>query len=293
MSDVSILEVGSQSAPMMNMTSPEALSHVVEDVEEAPEPVKEPEKEEDEGKWAQRFAVLSKRERELQKKTKELKFAQENDDYKAYLAAKQSRNPIQALQSLGMSFQDAAQFVLNDQKHPEPTVEDQIKELKAQIAKQEEDRTSREQKAKEDYIQQTIDNHKAEIGKYIQSNSDKYELIAANDAQDTVYEVIEEYYNKFDKLIGIEEASQKVEDWLTERARSLFKLKKFQTQTSEQSVTPSEPVAQSRPPQPDIRPKIGMTLTNNAVSSQPARENLGLLTREESIKRAAAMLRYK
>ena len=293
MSDVSILEVGSQSAPMMNMTSPEALSHAVEAVEEAPEPVKEPEKEEDEGKWAQRFAVLSKRERELQKKTKELKFAQENDDYKAYLAAKQSRNPIQALQSLGMSFQDAAQFVLNDQKHPEPTVEDQINELKAQIAKQEEDRTSREQKAKEDYIQQTIDNHKAEIGKYIQSNSDKYELIAANDAQDTVYEVIEEYYNKFDKLIRIEEASQKVEDWLTERARSLFKLKKFQTQTSEQSVKPSEPVAQSRPPQPDIRPKIGMTLTNNAVSSQPARENLGLLSREESIKRAAAMLRYK
>lgn len=290
MSDVSILEVGSQSAPMMNMTSPAAA--IVQTVpEEAPEPVQEPVKEEDEGKWAQRFAVLSKRERELQKKTKELKSAQDNDDYKAYLSAKQSRNPIQALQSLGMSFQDAAQFVLNDEKHAEPTVEDQIKELKAQIAKQEDDRTAREQKSKDDYIQQTIDNHKTEIGKYIQSNNDKYELIAANDAQETVYEVIEEYYNKFDKLISIEEASGKVEDWLTERARSLFKLKKFQT--PEQSVTPIEPVAKSIPLQSDIRPKIGMTLTNNSVTSQPAKDNLGLLTRDESIKRAAAMLRYR
>lgn len=287
MSDVAVLDVA-QSAPVV--ASPEAP-----DLKEAaPEIIaeaKEPEKEEDEGKWAKRFAVLSKRERELQRKMQELKSAQENEDYKAFITAKQSRNPIQALQALGMSFKDAAEYVLNDEKHPEPTVEDQIKELKAQIARQEEERIERERKAKEEYHKQTIDNYKKEIGKYIQSNSDKYELIAANDAQDTVYEVIEEYYNKFGKVMDIEDASQKVEDWLTDKARALFKLKKFQT--IEQSAEPKEPVAQSRPLQTEIKPKIGMTLTNNAVTAQPSKENLGLLSRDESIKRAAAMIRFK
>lgn len=289
--DVLVQDVGA-SAPALNVVSPEPSVAINGQEVELPtkdEPEKEPEKkEEDEGKWAQRFAILSKREKELQRKAQELKAAQEAEDYKAFIAAKQSRNPIQALQALGMSFQDAAQFVLNDQKHPEPTVEDQIKELKAQIARQEEERALREEQEKQDYVKRTIDNHKRDIASYIKTNPDKYELILANDAQDTVFEVIEEYYNKFNKIMPIDEASQKVEDWLTERAQALLKLKKFQPVAQ---PTP-EPVAQSRP-LPQDRPKIGMTLTNAGVTAQPAKENLGLLSREESIKRAAAMLKYK
>lgn len=285
--DVLVQDVGA-SAPALNVVSPDLKTEEPAPVEpevKAEEPEK---KEEDEGKWAQRFAILSKREKELQRKAQEIKQAQEADDYKAFIAAKQSRNPIQALQALGMSFQDAAQFVLNDQKHPEPTVEDQIKELKAQIARQEEERTLREEQEKQEYVKRTIDNHKRDIASYIKTNPDKYELILANEAQDTVFEVIEEYYNKFNKIMPIDEASQKVEDWLTERAQALLKLKKFQPAAQ---PTP-EPVAQSRPLQQE-RPKIGMTLTNAGVTAQPAKENFGLLSREESIKRAAAMLKYK
>jgi hypothetical protein len=295
MSDVQVLDMG-QTASTTNAVNPDPVAPADKlagepEVSEAKEPEKKDD-DEDTGKWAQRFAVLSKREKELQRKMQELKAAQENEDYKSFMTAKQSRNPIQALQALGMSFQDAAQFVLNDQKHPEPTVEDQIKELKAQISRQEEERVLREEQEKQDYIQRTIDNHKRDIASYIKTNSDKYELIAANDAQETVFEVIEEYYNKFNKIMSIEEASSKVEDWLTDRARSLFKLKKFQPVHSDEQVQP-QAAPQARPQPTEIRPKIGMTLTNSGVTAQPGQGNLGSLSRDESIKRAAAMLRFK
>lgn len=255
--------------------------------EQEPLEVEPEKKEEDPDKWAQRFAVLSRREKELQRKAAELKSMQENEEFKAFVAAKQSRNPVQALQSLGMSFEDAARYVLNDGKEEPPSVEKQLAELKEQIAKAEQERISREEQARQEYIERTIDNHKREIGQYVQANADKYELIAANDAQETVFEVIQEYYNKYNKIMSIEEASDKVEDWLTDRARQIFKLKKFQQASQTEAPQETKTVA------PELKPKIGMTLTNSNVTAQPAKENLGLLSREESIRRAAAMIKFK
>jgi len=260
-------------------------------VADAPAPEVAPEieakKDEDPDKWAQRFAALSRREKELARKAAEVKALHENEEYKAYMTAKQSRNPIQALQSLGMSFEDAAKYVLNEGKQEPPTVEQQLQELKDQIARAEQERVSREEKARQDYLEQTIDNHKQEIGQYVQANADKYELIAANDAQETVFEVIQEYYNKYNKLMSIDEAADKVEDWLTDRSRQLFKLKKFQP------VTPTEEAQPETPARAEIKPKIGMTLTNSNVTAQPSKSSLDGLSRDEALKRAAAMIRFK
>ena len=51
----------------------------------------------------------------------------------------------------------------------------------------------------------------------------QYELIQANEANDIIYDVIEEHYNETGRILDIEEAAEAVESYLEEEAEKLLK----------------------------------------------------------------------
>lgn len=239
---------------------------------------------EESAEWNARFTALARKEKDLARKAAEIRQRDADENFKLFQAARQSKNPVQALQALGMTFNDAAQFVLNDGKEKPKTAEEKVEELRKSIEEMETKRQAEAARAQQEQIDFIINGHKQQIRETVDADSEKYEMIKANDAYETVFDVIEEYFNKNKVVLPIEKAAEHVENYLTEHAKKLLRLKKLQALPTETPAAPTQAAPKSTAPQ--------MTLTNRNVTAMPAKENLGRLSKEESIKRAAAMLRW-
>jgi hypothetical protein len=236
-------------------------------------------------KLSSRFAALTRKERELIKRERELKSQFDVPEYKTFQEAKKERNPIKLLQAIGMSYQDATDFVLNDQKH---TPDQNTRALQEKIDALERSMQDKEAKQEQERYDSIIGKHKSDIRTLVDSNAETYELIAANSAYDTVYEVIEEHFNSNGEILPIEQAAQYVESYLEDEAKKLLGLKK---------LAPKVPVTQGAnedTTKPDVKTpsRTSPTLTNNLISSQVAQPSDDRwLSDEESKARAAALLR--
>ena len=120
---------------------------------------------------------------------------------------------------------------------------------------------------------------KNEIESFVRSNNDKFELIEANEANDVVYEVIEEHYNETGKFLDIQEAAEAVESYLEEEAEKLLRLGKVRSKFNTGDIE-QEPRRQSQ-----------VTLSN--AHSAQANERVGRkLSEEESKREMARMLQW-
>jgi hypothetical protein len=239
-----------------------------------------------------RFAALARKEKHLverEKKTKEMEIKLQNFEKSIENIKK---DPMAALQQIGMTFEELAQAYIASQD-PEyvPTTEDKIKALEEKLSKKEQEeleaKKALETKTIEEeqkYLDEVVSNYKATIKAEVEANSEKYELIAANDAIDMVFEVVESYFADSGEVLDLQQALDSVESHLEEEAKKLLNLKKF----APKSV---EPKSQIKDSINDVQDKSSVTLTNQNISLAASPKPTGL-SREESLKRAASLIKW-
>ncbi len=143
--------------------------------------------------------------------------------------------------------------------------------------------TEREAKEQEQSLAAQISEAQKTVNGFIDGAGDEYELIRTNDAYDAVWSLIEKHYEETEELLDIKEAADHIETQLLENAKkhlNLNKIKKLmETKSPKKSEEPKKPASQ--------------TLTNSqSQSGQGIDDRQELLSQEESLKKAAMLLKW-
>ena len=267
-----------------------------EEVENSLEEAREPEKSDD---FSRKFAALSRREKEI--RAKEVEYDKRIAELEERLGSfgkkpepepelpieyRLKKDPLRALEDMGLSYDKLTELALNDGKlTPEMQMRLMREELEGDYRKKFEELENRliekeksDEQRRYDDIQRGFQN---EIEDFVESNSDKYELIKANEANDIIYDVIEEHYNDTGRILDIEEAAEAVENYLEEEAEKIFRLGKFRSKFGIENDFEQEE-----------SPRQSQVTLSNAMSAQ-ANERVGRkLSDEESKALAAKMLKW-
>lgn len=250
---------------------------------------------------AKKEAAIVKRQQELKRLEEELKGKQQQYSSWEEKKSKAKTNPLEALQELGLSYEQITQYILNDKKATPDmevaSVKDEIAKIREEFErKQKEEREQIEQHTKAQQEQQ-IAQFKADLGDYIAENSEKYECLAmeGDDAVELIYDTIRtDWQTKLEKyeeggrigrppkVMSTEEASELVEKFYEEKADKFFSLKKFSSKYQK---------AESAEPQPGQAPQPQMPKTlNNGLVQPSSPTTLPPKNEQERIARALAKL---
>ena len=242
--------------------------------------------------FAKKFSQLSKKEaalraREAEMASKYKPVEEELGQYKELKTLKDNakNNPMAVLRALGLTYDDVVNFQLRGgesapelhYKELERKFEDSRKEIEQRLL-------SEKQKEAEAHKTQAIDSYKQNIHKFINENSNDYELINFKNAKDTVFETIEAHYNKYGVELSLKEAFDAVEIHFEsedlEKMASLNKMKsRFAPPAEPKKVSPfSQSV---RTPSVTLNSKIGAEL----------KSDVGSLSRDERMKLAVETLK--
>lgn len=260
-------------------------------VEAAPEPVVEkppaPPR-------ADRFAMLARKEQDLLRKQQAVKqqqavLARQAEEVRQFEALRRQAtlNPLDALKSLGLSYEQITEYVLNDNK-PTPNAEVQalrseLEDFKTQ-ARREQEELLRQQRALQEQEQQAIiNNFREEVNEYVSQHADTYELTTLYGGANLVYGVIEEHFNQTGKVMALPEAAKLVEEHYEELARKAQQAKKFAA--TKQEV--AQPQGQTAAPAPKLGPTLSNTLNAGVTAGIPKSQ------RSDADRIAAALARLE
>jgi len=237
-----------------------------------------------------KFAALAKKAKQAYQAQERLKAEKasiesqrkEIDQFNKYKTEATS-NPLKALEALGWKYDDLVNYVLNDQK---PTESQQISKVQAEIEalrKEQADKerlsVEREQQAAQRQFEETINAFKEKVTEHVSGNADKYELIAATDSQELIFDTIEEYFNKTGKIMAIDKAAELVESYLENEAEEkILKSKKFQSKLA------------PKKDEPQPRQSNSVSLNNSVTASSTAPGYLSPRSEQDRINRALAKL---
>ena len=248
--------------------------------------------------FSSQFAALSRKERDLHLRQKELAaqeqrmgdMAKKLEDYEKTMSLAKE-NPEAFLERSGLSMKELLTRELNGGDLPENEVlkkqlADQAKQIEdlrqSQVEKEKQAEQQRLHQLRTDYVDQiktTIDN----------VDGDKFELVKAANAYETVYAVLQQSYNETGKDIGMEAAGEIVEDYYRkelERYKDTAVLKKL----SGGSTEPVQNELATSPAESEQKPRTTRTLENTPVATPAEPERP--LTRDERLARFAEHIRW-
>lgn len=176
-----------------------------------------------------------------------------------------SEDPLSVLSENGVSYDVLTQKILNAPSPEQQELNRTISVLKQEIQSLRDEQTKNQKqyqdKQTQDY-QQAIKQIKTEVVELVKTN-DTYEMVNSTNSVDDVVELIEKTFQKEGIVLSVDEATQAVEDYLTEEAIRLAGLKKIQSRMK--PATP--PPAQQASPTDGKQPHQTKTLTNAATST--------------------------
>lgn len=163
-----------------------------------------------------------------------------------------------------------------------------IKELEERLAKQDEEFKLRDQRQEETQRNSVKGRLMNDLKNLAESNPDKYELVKSENAYDHVFEVLNSYYEKHNTPLPFEDAMDHVEKYLEQQYSKGLQYKKIKSKFggSFENGDSQEPSYQQETFEQPPR-----TLSSNFSQTTPPQSNRPL-TREESIRRAAALIRF-
>jgi hypothetical protein len=222
-----------------------------------------------------RFSALAKKEAALHRQREQIKADKAAIEDAARRVAEfesvrstAKMNPIKALESLGLTYDQVTEFVMNGNK---PTVGSEVESVRAEIEKlrseQEEARRAAEERAQaqvEKEYESVIENFKSSAERHVEENKNRYELTVANNGSSLVYEVVEQHFNETGKLLPLDEAAGLVESYFEGIADRIVASSKIQARIAPKPVveTKPAPTAASTP-----APKRTATISNNMTAS--------------------------
>lgn len=224
-------------------------------------------------------------------------------------------NPMEALDLLGLSYQDLTQIALADGNVTPDVQVKQMDERLTQFIKSQEMaaqiQTEAQQKQAQAEMTKTTDTFKKEISKYLKDHSDRYELIQFEQDEASVFDVVEEHYERTRKekvassgdptavgeVLSIADAADRVEGFHEQNSEKRAGLKKTQAiyqraynqakqDLQKQTANPFQVPGYLRTPQPPAQ----KTLTNQ-LSATPSPSRGAPLTDEERKAKAIAYAR--
>jgi len=253
--------------------------------------------------FGSKFAALSRREKAIRQKEEALekKLAAMEARIEALNAPKEEANPEKApelpiemrlkkdplgtLAELGLSFDTLTNLALNDGKLTTEMQMDLMRQemdqkYSTELQQLRQELIEKEKRLEEEKYNDVVQNFKSELTQFINTDN-KYELIRANDAVETVFEVIEKHYQETGRVMSKDEAADQVESFLEEEIEKLLKLEKLKKKIGMQEQQPQE-AKQVKQPAP--------TLLNahSTSASKPSRK----LSRDESMFAAASLLKW-
>lgn len=268
------VETAESGGPVEALTAENSLKDAIaEKVEaeganlEAANEAAEPEKDQ----FASKFAALSRKEKEIRQKEREIaEKLSEYDNWKKEqeeLANKKEpevpldyrlkKDPLSTLAEMGLSYEKLTELALNDGKlttdmqmelmkrELEEKYSSGLEELKNELAE-------RDKKAEEQKYQETISSFMNELTDFVNTN-EKYDLIRAGDAVEEVYKIIEEHYNKTNEVLSNAEAADMLQSHLEkeleamlEKTASRYGYSKAQPKPEQKTVTQSPTLSNSQ-----------------------------------------------
>lgn len=221
----------------------------------------------------ERFAQLARKEkairaqaRQLQEQQKSLQEHQSKmaDEWKNRL----KNDTLAVLAEAGLTHDDVAGVLLNSR--PE---EVEIKRIKSELKNLRDAQQSHFEKLQEQQkaaYEQAVKQVSREV-KMLVDGDEAYETIRATGSYDAVVELIKQTYDEDGVLLSAEEAAALVEDYLTDEALSLAKLKKVQSK-----LAPPEAAQSGSEDKSSQKPQITTkTLTNTVTASSKPLTNKG------------------
>lgn len=243
-----------------------------------------------------KFSALAKKEKGILAKMEAYKSQESNvASREAQLAAREAKlsefeslrsNPMKALESLGLDYNQITQYMLNNGEKP---VELQLKDVMSEVEHMKQlqaDSKAQAKKEQEDAMKvqeaEVIESFKTEISSFLKTNVEKYELIQGFKQESLVFDTIEEYYTANNKVLSITEASDMVEKYLEQEAEKALSFNKIKAKANPQPAVKVEDKASTawgKLQQPS------KTLTNQQTTKPQ------VLSEQERINRAMARLR--
>lgn len=240
--------------------------------------------------FAKKFAALSRKEKELRRVEEENKAIK--DQYADYETAKKlaKANPDEFLKKFGVTYEELTEYYINGR----PKVDPKVAEIEERLASFQKQAEEKEKKLQEENRNTAVSAYKTEIKSFVKSQGDKYEFINAAEAYDLVYQVTKEYFDEHkDKVAKIEEAilsndqaAEMVEKYLEQELEVYTKTSKLRSKFAQKADSKLE-----TPAKIDVQNE-SKTLTNSMTSSATNTQSKPL-TREESLERAARLIKWQ
>lgn len=251
----------------------------------------------------ERMAVEKERAASAKEKDIEtrLKSMSEREAKLAQFESLKSTQPLKALEMLGLSYQELTQIALADGNI---TPDIQIKKIEDRFDKFEKSQVEALQRQEEEQKSlnvrketEALENFKGEITKYLSDNAQRYELIEFEQAQEVVFDTIEEHYERTRKaavdktgdpsasgeILTIAQAADKVElyyEQRNEKALTLPKIKALMERQSSKTVAKPTTLASQTQKTP--------TQQSQAQSTQAPQKTAKMRSDEERIRDAIA-----
>lgn len=280
-----------QEAPPAEVVEDAVEEAVAEATEEQPAVEEKPD-------FSRQFSAIARRERELRQresrmKEMEARFSEVEGYQNEYSGIQElaSKNPYEAMKKLGIDYDALTQQVINE---GEPTADQQLRleneALRARLDKLEgaynEEHKQREQAQAQAARNKLIDN----VKQFVDDGGD-YEFIQSNDAYGLVAEVMQQHYIRTKEIMEYSEAAKMVEGHFESEAERYLGSKKLQDKWQAASQKEPEQKATSEAePAKSSRPK---TLSNENTAKKTEPSSGVLESKEKSLERAAALIRWE
>lgn len=201
-------------------------------------------------------------------------------------------DPMAALQKRGWDVNKLAEHIAGGsepiQGQEKHKLYSELTEMKGYIKKLEESLEQRDHKQVEEKRTMAKKALYSDLRSIAERDSEKYELVNQAGAYDYVYEVLEAHYSQTGKPMALEDAMDRVENYLDSEYSKVLSYNKIKTkvggefQSSESKSEQPASYSYNRP----------STLSSNFTQTTPPQSQRPL-SREESLARAAKLLRFK
>lgn len=176
-------------------------------------------------------------------------------------------NPLDFLQRIGITREQLSQQ-LSEYENPDPQ-----SEVREKLTKLEQQLAQRSEREEAERKEAALEEAQSIVKSFVSENADTYKLTSSANMHGLVYQRIYEHYETTGEALSEADAANEVEEYLSG-------IKAMWSQES------NEPPARTS----------STTLTNSLAAQTPTRTDktdFGLLTEEESLVRAAAVLKYR
>jgi len=261
---------------------------------------KKPETQEDQ-RFAQKFAALSRKEKQIrdrerqmqaqmaeyQKKLEQLEAERKEVEKYKEMPKRLKQNAFEVFKEAGMNEEDVIKLLANNGKMtPEMERAELEARMEARLAELQKKLEEKDQREQEEKLNSTLNAFVSELTDFV-NNTPDYELIRAENGIELVYQVIEQHYARTleetgeGEVLSNKAAADLVEEYYLNQAKKMVDREKVK-----KLLTP--------PPAPVAAPKgkPTPTLSNTQASVVPSQTKPNL-SKEESLKQAAALIRWE